>query len=66
MKDMMSEMMEKFMGSMGSGEMMETMHEIMPKMMEHCLSSMSKEEREKMLNFCHTMLKDMEERFLKK
>ena len=44
--------------------MMETMHEMMPQMMENCLTSMSEEERQKMFTFCHKMLGEMEERFL--
>jgi hypothetical protein len=45
---------------------METMHEMMPRMMENCLTSMNKEERQKMFTFCHTMLEEMKEKFLKK
>ncbi len=54
------------MESMGSEGMVETMHDMMPKMMENCLTPMSKEEREKMFTFCHTMLGEMEEKFIKK
>ena len=59
-------MMKSFMKKMSSGDMMETMHDMMPKMMENCLSSMSREERRKMFTFCHDMLKEMEDKFLKK
>ncbi len=45
-------------------DMMETMHKMMPQMMENCLTPMSEEERRKMFSFCHTMLGEMEEKFL--
>ncbi len=63
MAEMMGEMMGEMMEGMGSGDMMETMHEMMPRMMEHCLTSMGKAERQKMLTFCHTMLGEMAEKF---
>ncbi len=65
-ENMMEEMMPKMMEGMGSGDMMETMYELMPRMMENCLTPMNKEEREKMFTFCHTMLREMEEKFLQK
>lgn len=51
------------MGNMGSYDMMDTMHEMMPKMMENFMSSMTDEERNKMFSFCHTMLGEIQERF---
>jgi Mg/Co/Ni transporter MgtE len=62
--EMMPEMMKNCMNNMSSEEIMKTMHEVMPTMMDNCLSSMTKQEREKMFTFCHTMLKEMEEKFL--
>ena len=35
-------------------------------MMESCLAPMNKEEREKMFSFCHAMLGETEEKFIKK
>ncbi len=64
MPQMMPEMMKNCMNNMSSEEIMKTMHEVMPTMMDNCLSSMTKQEREKMFTFCHSMLKEMEEKFL--
>ena len=63
---MMPEMMEQCMTTMGAGDMMDTMHDMMPKMMERCMKSMTTEEKEKMLSFCHTMVEDMEKKVSKK
>jgi hypothetical protein len=68
MRAMMGEMMPNMMEKMGGGDpskMMEGMHEMMPRMMEHCLGSMSKEERKKMVGFCRGMLDEMEEKYVK-
>ncbi len=40
------------------------MHEMMPKMMDHCMSSFSDEDRRNMLGFCRGMLDEMEEKYL--
>ncbi len=66
MMGMMSEMMPKMMESMGGGDMMDMMHENMPKMMENGLTNMSQEERQKMFSFCHKMLGEMEDKFMKR
>ena len=63
MSKMMPEIMKSCMKSMGSGDMMDTMHEMMPKMMENCLTTMTLEEKKKMFTFCHTMLRNMEGKF---
>ena len=65
-KQMMSQMIKAWRGSNGSGDMAETMRLIMPEIMEGCLSSMTQEEGKKMLSFCHTMLREMEEKFVSK
>ena len=45
--------------------MMTMMPKMMQRMMEHCLTSMSKEEREKMFAFCQSMLRELEDKFPK-
>jgi hypothetical protein len=64
MASMMPEMMKQCMESMDSGNMMDAMHEMMPRMMEICLTPLSKEERQHMFTFSHPMLREMEDRFL--
>ena len=59
-------MMKGCMKTMGSGDMMDTMHEMMPKMMENCMNNMNEEECEQMFSFCHEMLGDMEKKFQKR
>ncbi len=54
------------MDSMDSGEMMDTMHQVMPRMMENCFGSMKQGDRESLLSFCQSMLRDLEEKYLKK
>ncbi|OGD54152.1 hypothetical protein A3K80_02310 [Candidatus Bathyarchaeota archaeon RBG_13_38_9] len=62
---MMEKMMEKFFEDMTIKEKQKLIEKMMPKMMENCLSSMSREERTRMFTFCNTMLKEMEDEFLK-
>lgn len=62
----MPEMVRGFTESTGTAGVMEAMHGMMPRMMENCLTLMSRGERERMLTFCHKMLREMEERFLRK
>ena len=64
MMGMMPQMMHEMMGDMDSEEMMKTMHEMMPRMMENCLTPMSEEHRRNMFKFCRKMLGEMEEQFL--
>jgi hypothetical protein len=45
--------------------MMDTMHDVMPKMMANCLAEMNDQEKESMLKFCHEMLKYMEKKVKK-
>ncbi len=66
MMEMMHEVMPQMMGKMDPKKMMEGMHDMMPKMMENCMTSMSKEERKEMLNFCSTMIEEMKEKFVGK
>ena len=64
MSGMMGEMMPAMMEKMDPKQMMEKMHVMMPKMMEHCLGGMEREDREKMLNFCDSTIRQMRERFM--
>jgi len=64
MPQMMPEIMKNCMNNMSPEDKMKAMQEVMPLMMDNCLSSMTKQEREKMFTFCHSMLKEMEEKFL--
>lgn len=63
---MMEGMMGWRMGKMKPEKKRKMMETMMPRMMENCLTSMNKEERQKMFTFCHAMLGEMEEKFLKK
>lgn len=63
MSQMMHNMMKGCMGFLGSKNMMDTMHDMMPVMMEQCFSQMTDEERKRMFSFCHTMLGEMEKKF---
>jgi len=56
----LTKMVPKIMEGLGSEEMMG----LISWTTEHCLSSMSTEERKKMLDSCHTMLGEMEQKFL--
>ncbi len=41
------------------------MEKMMPKMMENYFATMNKKEQEQMFSFCHSMLKDIEDKYLK-
>jgi Mg/Co/Ni transporter MgtE len=62
--EMMPEIMENCMNNMKPEDKTKVMQDVMPMMMDSCLSSMTKQEREKMFTFYHSMLKEMEEKFL--
>ncbi len=61
---MVPTMMKGFASGAESGEMIDTMHEVVPKMMEACMKSMKEDERREMLSFCRGMLDPMENRFV--
>jgi hypothetical protein len=62
----MPEMMKHCMGTMCADEMIGTMHEVMPKMMENCMANMTQIEKNKMFEFCHSMLDKMEKKHKQK
>jgi hypothetical protein len=59
----MDRMMERWMKGQNPQQRQDMMDNMMPKMMENCLTSMSREERQQMLSFCHEMLGEMEKKF---
>jgi hypothetical protein len=64
MPEMMPEIIQNCMNNMTPEDKIKAMQEVIPMMMDNCLSSMTKQEREEMITFYHTMLKEMEEKFL--
>jgi hypothetical protein len=68
MKEMMPKMMPemmKGMDSMSPDDMIATMQEMMPQMIENCLATMVVKDRKRFLDSYKTMLGEMEEKFVK-
>ncbi|MHA2296328.1 MAG: hypothetical protein ACXAEU_16520 [Candidatus Hodarchaeales archaeon] len=56
-------LMKECMESIFSEEMMKGMQDVMPRMLETYFPSVSKEEKDKISNFCQTMFQEMEKMF---